>query len=145
MLGLVLGWLSVGIISAFVVLLPMRFARLWRGPNPFPTDAPAWWSFGNETWRGYVRAIPFFAAVGGPLLAIAGWCFMLLSTVRGNAIVANDAARGVLQGLLAFAAAGEVLTFALVITIVLFNQPRTFVPPYFRSHRGALNEWLTKK
>jgi hypothetical protein len=92
--------------------------KRWRAPpTHWSYEKPAWWAWGEVSWRGSRRSIL--------LAALILVCFAVALTLPSSI--------GVYFGLMAF-----FLFFPLGIAIILFNRPKALVPPSSRSDRGVL-------
>lgn len=131
------GWL--------IAVVPTRIPRIWSGEVKFSHASPRWWSWGQATWRGFVRAVPIGATMGWGGLVVAAWCLLLLSSIQGTAFIGNGLARAVLEVVFVAGASIAVLAFATSLAILLFNQPKWVVPPSLRNESGALRTWLNRR
>jgi hypothetical protein len=111
------------------VVYPLAARKYWRGEAGDPDDEPpSTWPFSREHWQGvvrsYVAAGPFaIVSLGAGAL---GWAFPVLDA---------SAAGGLLLGVSA-GALGVILL--LYVGVILFNRPKTLVPPHLRSAPGLL-------
>jgi hypothetical protein len=91
---------------------------------------PAIWPYGDALWRGWVRALPSGAAGFTPGTTLGLYLLWGPDDLHAAAAV-------VFLGL-----AGAALSFALMVTVALFNWPRFVVPPHLREQPGAVTEWI---
>jgi hypothetical protein len=116
--------------ALYAGFFPRWWRALWRRPSPVLLEPFPWWVWGQALWRGYVRTLCF----GGAAFAVM--LVLVVLVIYG----AGGRPGLVVTGLLlvaTIAAGGLGMT-----TIVLFNRPRSLVPPYLRSQPGAVAEWL---
>lgn len=120
-------------------------SRVWPSDEPARVSTPpVWWRYGDVSWRGYVRVIPFGGLVGGTFLVLEAWCFMLLTSFGQFQFVSNQAARDWLGWGLTIGFAGLVVSFLLSMSVFLFNQPKLLVPPGLRHQPGAIEVWRNR-
>lgn len=121
---------AVGAIEAF---------RLWENRLPRLEIPQPWWIWGEGGWRAWVRAFP--------LLVIASW-LGLLTVIVSKLIPEHQAdAFGFVRPLwfVGPVFGGIILTFALSVTVGLFNWPSVAVPPHLRRQPGLLREMRDRK
>ncbi len=123
---------SLVVLSLLLLLLPFNLPKLWRGDTRFGRSVPAWWRYGSTAWKGYIRMIPVTAGLGGPGLALAAWCLMLLSSTNGRPFVSDAAARSWLEVGAVIGAGIALVAAGLGLSIFLFNTLRIFVAPHLR-------------
>jgi hypothetical protein len=105
-------------------------ARVWRGNSGLDGGVPPeWWPFGDAAWRGNARA--YIATVPFLLVMLVG---------AGIAEWSGSVDAGMTLASVAFAAG--ILVYG---AIVLFNRPRSLVPPHLRDEPGALAERRRRK
>ena len=141
LIGFVLAVVSLLLLTAAMFTLPIALPKLWRGDSTFGKSVPSAWPYDEATWRGCMRAMPCLV-VGGPGLVIAGWCFMLWTSIDGYYFVSDPTVRWWLPLGAVFGAGCTVLAFAAGLSVFLFNRPRGIVPPHLRSEPGAFNDWF---
>lgn len=94
-----------------------------------PERVPTWWPFSEATWRGQRRAT-YIVLPGSGAFIVTCW-------------LAIASSRGMLTAVVPIVGAGMVLLlFGLFMSIVLFNWPKSVVPPAMRGDRGAIDVWL---
>ena len=100
-------------------------SKVWRGESGLDGGRPPeWWFLGPATWRGVARA--YIATVPFGLVLVVG---AMIAEFGGN----DDAGFGL-------ATAALVVGGVVHGSIVLFNRPRSLVPPHLRMEPGALEE-----
>jgi hypothetical protein len=124
--------MSAGLIVAVTVCL-VGFGLsvavgpwIWRNEWAYAWDPDE----GGALWRGFVRITP----LGGPLLGLGALAALLFAS--GSAVLY---AVGQVVGLAVMA------VIALMITVILFNRPRSVVAPHLRTQPGAIGELLGRK
>jgi hypothetical protein len=115
---------------AFVVLAAgltfgtVFLKRYWSQQDSEIDRPPPAWLFGGDAWRTARRIMPI-SIVGGWLLIAAG--VLMLTTPSGQR-----------TPLAAPLAAALLITFILIGTIWMWNQPKFLVPPHLRNAPGIL-------
>lgn len=126
-------WLADLLWFLLVVVATLQLPKIWRGTSSALDPVPSWWLWGRALWFGLRRMIPLAVALG--------WVVMGLLWFPS----AGKAPEALTDQELAIAAAAMGLFFmigALMTSVVLFNRPRTLVPPRWRAEPGALREWF---
>ena len=120
-------------IAIFVICVLGYFyavGKVWRGESEFDRDNPApFWPFSAALWRGGGRALP---VQGASVLLLLG--AGITSDLIGSGSRYYDAVMAI--GLL-----GVLGTFLLAFPIMYYNRPKLLVPPVWRDHPGAVEEW----
>jgi hypothetical protein len=113
-----------GAACAFVLgggYLAFAVPPIWRGDAPLTSRLP-WWPFGRTAWCAFSRSLPFealhFVTIG----------IMLLTRV--TLVIEIDVAVG----------------WAVMLSIMVFNRPRLFVPPLYRHLPGLATKasWISR-
>lgn len=128
------------ILTIAMLALPVALKRMWHDER-VGRSVPYWWAYGEVAWRGYIRAMPSIAAVGGPGLVVAAWCFVLGTSLDGHNIVENSAVREWLHIGAVAGAACAIVGVVIGAIVFLFNKPRSVVAPYLRKDPGAIDAW----
>jgi hypothetical protein len=105
-------------------------AKVWRGESRLELDSPApWWPFSLPLWRGSARAMPVLGASGLILIGAGIVSDLIGSDSRYYDLVMTIGVVGLLG------------TILLGLPITYFNRPKRLVPPIWRDHPGAVEEW----
>jgi len=122
---------AVLFLLGLVILAVFAAPSLWRrGQMP---NAPGWWPYSENFWRGLYRSL-FIGSAGGVYLLVA-----LIVAELWHAGRPPDE-----QGLPAplwaqILVPGILFAFVLMmVTVILFNRPKRVVPPAFRDQDGLL-------
>lgn len=117
----------IGLVSVAVA----NIGKLWRNETTYGRTAPDWWSFGVSVWRGWVQATTALV-VGGVLILVGGAPAFILS---------RDVEDAGLRVPLWYAVPYFVVLgvwLIVVLTIILFNAPKSLVPPHLRREAGLI-------
>ena len=125
-----------GIVAAVLMLAMFAFLSklygrdLWRDEAKlFRYDAvPSWWVWGDATWHAYVRPL-LFGSVGFVVVILVG-----LFLEFGPSWLVDGEWFTVLLAVVSFGWLGG------MVTIALFNRPKSFVAPPLRGKPGLLRE-----
>jgi hypothetical protein len=127
--------LWLGFLIVLLLFAMLQLPRAWARGLGYPTTAPGWWVWGNELWKGYMRALPF-AVAGGFVWFVIALGALLVHRAEPDEYGLHVP---VWYALLLFGAfAYWALTMA---SIMLFNWPKALVPPRSRHERGAIRAW----
>jgi hypothetical protein len=129
---MLIGWLAVVVFGALLALAANGMPRLWRSDSTYWAQPAAWWPWGTSSWRGWVRAVPVFLVGAAAMLIGAVPAVIGLPDPEDTSTRADVFFVWVVGAIAVMAA-----SFALVLSIILFNRPRLFVPPARRNERGA--------
>ena len=138
MTSFILAFACLSLLTVGVGLLPITIRKAWNRDSSLIVGPPRGWLYGETVWREYLRAMPAISIVGGPGIVIAGWSFLLLTSLNGSQLVANPLMRSALLVGAALGAVCAVVGIMLGILVVLFNWPSGLVMPSLRSERGAI-------
>lgn len=124
--------LLFGIFIALAIFAGLSAPSLWR--KGWMPEAPGWWPYSDDLWRGLYRSV-FVGTAGGVFLAVA---FVVTGLWQASRPPAQ-------QGLAAplwaqIAVPGVLMAFlGMMLSVILVNRPKRVVPPSFRDQRGLLS------
>lgn len=118
-------WIVLLALVPFVGFVVWAAARFWRGEVRISSQAPEWFVWGDELFRGGRRALPVLAGSFALLEATA--------IAFGLSAATNDSAIRATAFVLAVLWIGSSL---VACSIVLFNEPKRLVPPMPSSLRN---------
>jgi hypothetical protein len=117
--------LVVCCLSLLGATYSLRF--VWRADPS--REVPSWWLWGGPSYRGFARAIPLGVVSSWPFLLAAFWGLGLITSMSASSTVS-----------LLVLAALVIVGVGLMLSVALFNRPKSFVPPKLREQPGAWHE-----
>lgn len=137
MSGNVALWLTLVGYTALLVLAVRQLPKLWMHSARVAVweNVPAWWPLGDAMWRGLIRSA--VVASGFGVVSDVFFLYILMRSANAREASLND--REMLLTVALTLLLGAL--FGAMATIILFNRPRSAVPPHLRAQPGAVTEW----
>jgi hypothetical protein len=135
--------LATVLLSCLLALAWTQVPKLWTHHTKYwDGRAPGWWVWGEAAYRGWVRALVIMT-VAGTAMVLTVAVGLLLGLDADDSSV-EDASTAVAVTIAVLIGVTVVL-FLTAVSVILFNRPRTVVPPHLRAESGAIHLWFRRK
>ena len=122
-----LGWIVFAGFAVLVLAAVRGLVYIWRGKSTVWDHRPAWWPWGEQAFRAWVRVMP----IGVATLAVLDAIYL----AKGLGVYD---AEGVVYWAGAALALSLLALFLLATTVAFYNRPSWVVPPPLRDEPGIV-------
>ena len=123
-----LGWIVFAGFAILVLAAVRGLVYIWRGESAVWDHRPAWWPWGEQVFRAWVRVMP----IGVATLAVLDAIYL----AKGLGVY--DAEGRLVYWACAALALSLLALFLLATTVAFYNRPSWVVPPHLRDEPGIV-------